>query len=116
MRNKIFCIGWNKTGTTSLAKTFSEMGYKVGVQHKAEILIDDYFSGNYESIIDYCKSADFFQDIPFSNTNIYEILENVYPQAKFILSIRNNSETWYNSLVKFHDNGFYHGKNRVPNL
>ena len=31
-RQKIFCIGMNKTGTTSLETAFTDLGYKLGNQ------------------------------------------------------------------------------------
>ncbi len=106
---KIFCIGTNKTGTTSLADTFKHLGYKVGNQREAELLANDCFCQNYKSIIEYCKTADFFQDTPFSKTNIYEILEKDFPDAKFILSIRDSPLIWYNSLLNYHNKIFYKG-------
>ena len=45
-----------------------------------------------------------------------EILEKEFPDAKFILSVRDSSEIWYNSLVKFHDKGFFHGKKVTSDL
>jgi hypothetical protein len=37
---KYFCIGRNKTGTTSLKRAFEDLGYPVGDQRKAEILTE----------------------------------------------------------------------------
>ena len=39
-KQKIFCIGRNKTGTTSLKRAFEDLGYPVGDQRKAEILTE----------------------------------------------------------------------------
>lgn len=36
---KIFCIGKNKTGTTSMARLFRELGIRVGPQREAEKLM-----------------------------------------------------------------------------
>lgn len=44
-RKKVFVIGQNKTGTTSLEKAFKDLGFIVGDQRVAEILYDrHYFS------------------------------------------------------------------------
>lgn len=99
---KIFCIGENKTGTTSLKKYFIDHGYKVGDQVTAEKLINDYVQRNWKPIIEYCYSAQFFQDVPFSNDFLYVVLDSHFPNSKFILTERSNSEEWYNSLVNFH--------------
>lgn len=67
---KFFCIGRNKTGTTSLKSAFEDLGYPVGNQRKAEILTGKYyFEGNFQPIVDYCKTAQVFQDVPFSYPN-----------------------------------------------
>src|SRR5690606_39066036 len=110
---KIFCIGQNKTGTTSLQKFFEDHGYKVGDQPTAELLIDDYIARNWKPILKYCETAEVFQDIPFSNDYLYVLLDFYFPNAKFILSERDNADQWYNSITKFHTKLF--GKNgNVP--
>jgi len=103
---KIFCIGRNKTGTTTLHKTFLQHGFRVGSQSKAESLIDAYALRDFKKIIRYCRSAQAFQDLPFSLPYTYMILDNAFPGSKFILTERDNDEQWYNSLVKFHSKKF----------
>ena len=110
MDNKIFCIGCNKTGTTSLQKSFSDLSFNVGNQYQAELLINEYMRGNFDAIIKYCESAQVFQDFPFSMPNTFKHLDKAYPNSKFILSIRDNPEQWYNSLIKFHSKLFGNGK------
>lgn len=106
---KIFCIGLNKTGTTSLKAFFSKLGYKVGEQHEAESLLKEVLNGNYLSLFKHIEKAQFFQDYPFSAPNAYKLLDQKYPDAKFILSVRNSPEDWYRSLVKFHSLKFNNG-------
>ena len=72
--------------------------------------MDNYFCKDFRPIIEYCKTATVFQDVPFSKPTTYEILYKIFPNAKFILTIRDSSEIWYNSLVMFHNKLFY--KNR----
>ncbi len=92
---KIFCIGRNKTGTTSLAHTFRDLGFTVGNQRTAEILHDtDYWRGDFTTLIDYCMSAQVFQDVPFSVGETFKHLDVAFPDARFILSIRSSPEVW----------------------
>lgn len=113
LRNtKIFCIGRNKTGTTSLKKAFEDLGYIVGNQREAELLSTDYFNNDFERIIKYCNSAEVFQDIPFSYPETYKILDKAFPGSKFILSVRDDENQWYNSVTNFHARLF--GKGQVP--
>ncbi|MCZ2126842.1 MAG: hypothetical protein LC099_03600 [Anaerolineales bacterium] len=99
---KIFCIGGNKTGTTSIGSFFRTNGYKVGNQHAAEMLIDDWAKRDFSKLIEYCRSAEVFQDIPFSLPDTYRALDEAFPNSKFILTIRSSAEEWYNSVVTFH--------------
>lgn len=103
---KIFCIGHNKTGTTSLETALFDLGYKMGNQSKAQNLLSDYSAGLFQSTIKFCEDADAFQDAPFSYHLTYQFLDKAYPKAKFILTIRDSSEVWYHSLIKFHSKKF----------
>ena len=99
---KIFGIGNNKTGTTSLEKAMRDSGFKVGDQRTAELLHKEWAKRDFKPIIDYCKNAEFFQDFPFSKPYTYIALDQAFPGSKFILTTRDSPEQWYNSLTKFH--------------
>ena len=98
---KIFCIGRNKTGTTSLESFFRSNGLRVGNQARAELLIDDWARGEFGPIVEYCRTAEVFQDVPFSLAHTYAALDQAYPDSRFVLTIRSSPEEWYNSLVRF---------------
>lgn len=51
----------------------------------------------------YCETADAFQDIPFSFPKVYEKLYERFPDAKFILTVRDNADQWVDSLMGFHN-------------
>lgn len=112
-KQKIFCVGRNKTGTTSLAKAFSDLGYIVGDQREAERLQRYYLKGDFDPIIKYCRKAQVFQDYPFSHPRTYKYLDKAYPGSKFILTIRDTPQQWYNSVVRFHSKIF--GNGQIPN-
>ena len=99
---KIFCIGLNKTGTTTIENTFKEFGYKVGSQKNGELLIFDWYNRKFDSILKFCKSAEAFQDIPFSLPYTYIPINQLYKKSKFVLTVRDSPEQWYNSLCNFH--------------
>ena len=111
-KQKVFCIGSNKTGTTSLEKVLQDFGYKTGDQKEAELLVSDWAIRDFRRIIRHCETADAFQDIPFSLDYTYQALDHAFPGAKFILTIRNNSDEWYRSLIRFH--GKLLGVDRIP--
>lgn len=99
--SKIFCVGFNKTGTTSLAKALAREGILVGNQRQAEKLLPHYLARDFDPIVDYCQSARAFQDFPFSAPETFVHLDRAFPQAKFILTIRNSSRTWLRSHLNF---------------
>ncbi len=100
-KQKIFCIGRNKTGTTSLRRAALDLGFIVGDQPTAELLFKDYLKRDFSGIIKYCKTAQFFQDIPFSLPYTYQHLDMAFPGSKFILTVRDSPEQWYNSFIRF---------------
>ena len=100
--DKVFCIGFGKTGTTSLEKLLIDMGFSIGSQDAGEMLINDYHEKKYENIINYFYSAEAFQDIPSSLPEIYKLAYKEFPNSKFIHTERSSSEEWYNSLIRFH--------------
>jgi len=112
---KIFCIGYNKTGTSSLSKIFYQNGFLVAPQEPFECNMESYYFDNYETIIKMIKNDyyqySFFQDVPFSMPNFYKTLYENFPDAKFILSVRDDEKVWYQSLVSFHKKIFKNFKN-----
>lgn len=111
-KNKVFCIGQNKTGTTTVEAVLKSLGYKMGDQSKGEMLFKEWQVRDFKNIVKLCKTADAFQDIPFSNDFTYTVLDYAFPKSKFILTVRNNKDEWYESITRFHTKLV--GKNRLP--
>jgi hypothetical protein len=106
-QTKYFCIGRNKTGTTSLKKAFEDLGYIVGDQRTAEHLYDKhFFKENFEPILKYCETAAVFQDVPFSYFKLLPYLDERFPASKYVLTIRDDTEQWYQSITRFHAKRF----------
>ncbi len=105
-RNKVFCIGMNKTGTTSLRHFMKVHGFKCNNQRKAELLVKDYLHEHWKPILRHCRTADFFQDLPFSAPLTAPVLLEKFPEARFILTVRSSPEIWYASLIRFHREKF----------
>jgi len=109
-KSKVFCIGFGKTGTTTLEQVLADFGYDLGDQEAGEFLVDDYSQGNWEPIIDFCRSADAFQDVPFCLPYTWLILHEHFPDARFVLTVR-EPDDWYDSLINHHSTAFGDGKN-----
>jgi len=91
---KIFAIGFPKTGTTSLNRALTTLGYKV----KSHFGLDDpNISRNvYEMAFRFVEEHDAFEDAPWCF--IYKELDEKYPGSKFILTLR-STEKWIKSQV-----------------
>jgi hypothetical protein len=102
MKEKVFCIGYNKTGTTSIGKMLSDFGYNVAPQRPFEdFYVKDLTLKNKPSLFDLIEKYDAFQDIPFSKSNYYLKIYEKYPNSKYILTIR-DAKKWFASLIRFH--------------
>ena len=112
---KIFCIGLNKTGTTTVERVLKDFGYALGDQVEGELLMEAWYQRDFKRIIKFCKTAEAFQDIPFSLPYTFQHLDVAFKDAKFILSRRNSAEEWYNSLTRFHSKLWADGE-RIPTI
>jgi|GEM_PF-226584 len=113
-KTKIFCVGRNKTGTTSIKRALLDLGITVGNQREAELLNKEYHKKEFSKIIKYCKKNEAFQDAPFSWPDTYKHMYEAFPDSKFILTVRESPEVWYNSLVRFQTS--LHGKGVLPTV
>ncbi len=111
-RRKVFGVGCNKTGTTSLARALRDLGFRVGNQGRAELLLKDWAARNFRPIVEYCRPHDAFQDIPFSLDHTYEALAEAFPGSRFVLTVRRSADEWFDSLVRYHSLKF--GGGRIP--
>ncbi len=98
---KIFVIGQNKTGTTSLYKALTDLGYRMGNQHQAERMVGDWGIRDFRRLIRYCHRSDGFQDVPFSYHYTFQAMDAAFPGSKFILSVRSSPDEWYQSLIRY---------------
>lgn len=95
MTAKVFCIGFHKTGTTSLAVALQALGYRVtgpnGVRDP------DIATHVHKMAYDLVEQYDAFQDNPWPI--IYKDLDRKYPGSKFVFTMR-DTQAWINSQVK----------------
>lgn len=101
-RPKVFVIGFNKTGTTTMKRALGEMGYMVASESEAKPLFHDWVKRDFKPIVRFCRFAEAFQDSPFSFPYTFIALDQAYPGSKFILTVRADDQQWYNSITKFH--------------
>lgn len=100
--SKVFCIGYNKTGTTSIETVFKALGLRIPNQHKQELrIVKQFHEGNFDPLKEFVAQYEAFQDQPFSDDLCFAQVDVLFPKSKFILTVR-DPEEWYDSLVRFH--------------
>jgi tetratricopeptide (TPR) repeat protein len=109
---KVFCVGRNKTGTTSIAAALQSLGLRLGLQARGERLKEDWARRDFARILDLCRTADAFQDMPFSQPYTFQAVDAAFPGSKFVLTVRDSAEQWFDSLLRFHTRIV--GKDRLP--
>jgi len=99
MKKKVFGIGLNKTGTKTLGACFIQLGYS----HKSidKQVFELYKKGDLNGLLNIIDNYDSFEDWPWPL--VYKDIDEKSPDSKFILTIRETPETWFNSLCRHAD-------------
>ena len=80
---KVSCVGRNKTGTTSIKRALSDLGYRVALQEPAELLLPEWSRRDFKKLKRFCLRYDVFQDVPFSYPFTFQEMDQAFPNAKF---------------------------------
>jgi len=103
-QKKIFCIGFNKTGTTTIKKCFEilKLGTIAPTTSKTirPINHEIFNNDNYEPALKVAERYTCFEDRPWNIWEMYRRLDDHFPDSRFILTIR-NSETWWQSVERW---------------
>jgi Sulfotransferase domain len=100
--NKVFGIGFNKTGTTTLERVLRSLGLQMPNQAEQELrIVRQLQRGNTRPLVEFVARFDAFQDLPFSAGLVFAQVDALFPDSKFILTVR-EPEAWFESLCRFH--------------
>jgi hypothetical protein len=103
---RVVCVGFNKTGTTTLGRCFDILGIgPVGEPRSPYMnyieLSKAIFDGNdYKPALSAAQYFRAFQDRPWNIGDMYQYLDINYPGSKFILTER-EPESWWGSVNKW---------------
>ena len=92
---KVICIGWHKTGTTTLGDALLLLGYEV-LGARVD-LADDLLTGNIEPALELAADFSALQDVPWNA--LYQELDQAFPGSRFILTVR-DEDNWLKSAVR----------------
>ncbi|WES62882.1 sulfotransferase [Microbacter sp. GSS18] len=89
---KVFCIGFHKTGTSSLAEAFEALGYRVTGPNGVDD--PDIARNALPMAKQLVEQYDMFQDNPWPI--LFRELDELYPGSRFILTVR-DTDKWLTS-------------------
>jgi len=92
---KVFCIGLQKTGTTTFQKCMEALGY----DHKGNSpeIFAKWRSGQKSALFDIIEKYDSFDDVPYF-VLYKEIFAEYGPRAKYVLTLRKSPDVWLDSM------------------
>jgi len=100
---KVICAGLSKTGTKSIAKALQVLGFSVfdftahvTIHHVEWVAI--YRQGRTPDFLSMYKDVDAVTDLPAAIW--YDEIHQTFPDAKVILSVRDNEDVWLRSWVE----------------
>ena len=95
-KNKVFCIGYPRTGTVSQTKALSQLGFKSW--HFGRKYYNETFhalkTGQFDKNV--LSKFDAFADVPIFF--IYKELDKQWPDSKFVLITREKN-SWFGSMT-----------------
>ena len=103
---KIICAGLSKTGTTSMARALRVLGFTVydwpehSTIHGDEWL-DIYLRGKLPDFASMYGDVDAVTDLPPAFW--YQEISEAFPDARVILTVRDNEDVWLKSFVRHTD-------------
>ena len=95
---RIFCIGWHKTGTSSLGHALVRLGYSVlGCRLD---MVHPLRQGDLDAVLGLAGQFDGLQDVPWAA--LYRQLDQAFPGSRFILTER-EEQCWLRSALRHFD-------------
>lgn len=105
--SKVFCIGYQKTGTTTLGRSLKMLGYNHSSFDHETYLNNYKYELKIDKIIDYTSKFESFDDMPWLKIDIIPILDQTFPNSKFIY-LERDEESWKKSMNNWHYKKFGH--------
>jgi hypothetical protein len=93
-KTKVFGVGYHKTGTTTLGICLKQLGYYHQSSSREAFLV--YHENGAAPLIPVLKYFDSFEDWPWPL--MYREIYDAYPDAKYVLTVREDPEVWFQSV------------------
>lgn len=104
-RNKVFCVGFQKTGTSSMRDALHHLGYEVAGVYGRDKSLEQLRETYVRQGLEIAKDYDAVEDMPWPL--IFRELDRAFPGSKFILT-RRDTDRWYRSIASHFGANPYH--------
>lgn len=104
-QTKVFCIGFQKTGTSSMRDALQQLGYRVAGVYGRNQTLAQLRSSYVEQGLTLAREYDSAEDMPWPL--IFRELDRAFPGSKFILT-RRPTDRWYSSIAGHFGANPYH--------
>jgi hypothetical protein len=95
---KIFCIGFKKTGSTTVGKALASLGYR-HTSFNREVW-QAYQARDIAKVLMYMKDFESADDAPWHKIDMIPLLDETFPGSRFIYLSR-DEDSWKNSVVNW---------------
>ena len=95
-KTKVFCIGFQKTGTTSMERALQQLDYRVAGLFGLLTPIEELRRTYLDIALKTAAEHDAVQDTPWPL--VYRQLDEAFPGSRFILNVR-DTDSWYKSIA-----------------
>lgn len=96
---KVFCIGYNKTGTTSVGAGLAMLGLRHS-SFCAHVWRDLYLRGRIKQVLDYTARFESLDDLPWLRQDMIPILDTVFPGSRFVY-LERDIASWERSYAEW---------------
>ena len=104
-RQKVFCIGFQKSGTSSLREALRTLGYNVTGVFGRKVKLAELKRRYVEMGLEIARQYDAVEDMPWPL--MYRELDAEFPGSKFILTVRDTDRWWKSISGHFGDNPYH---------
>lgn len=94
---KVICVGFQKSGTTSMNAAFQRLGYRVCSVYGRHMKLERLRANFVRRGLDLLRSCDAVEDMPWPL--LFREIDEAYPGSKFILTWR-ESDGWIKSICE----------------
>ena len=102
---KVFCIGFQKTGTSSMRDALTQLGYDVAGVFGRDMSLPELRETYMRQGLQIARDYDSVEDMPWPL--IFRELDAEFPGSKFILTLR-DTDRWYKSITSHFGARPYH--------